>query len=254
MSVQLQPQPGQSEEWIAFARSRDYRLELIEFSMAMALSAPQQSEGLLLRYRECGLVSAIHGVFMDVNPASGDPGIRELSRKRCYESCETALALGAKYVVFHSSAFPFLRGGYLENWADVCGRFYEELAEKYPLTICIENAQDLDPEPLSMLMSRVASPRIGVCLDIGHANYTSTGLADWFSSLAGKIRYLHLSDNLGCFDDHLVLGEGNIPWQEADRYWRTLEEDVPVTLETGCLASTRRSLAYLAQNACFGVR
>ena len=41
------------------------------------------------------MAASVHGAFIDVNPASGDLRFRELSRKRCRESCEIAAALGA---------------------------------------------------------------------------------------------------------------------------------------------------------------
>ena len=204
-------------------------------------------------YKSSGRVNAIHGAFIDVNPASGDPAFRELSRRRCWESCVLAVALGAEQVVFHSSAFPFLRGGYLENWADLCAAFYMELVEEYSgLTLCIENSQDLDPEPLKALMKR-AGNGVGVCLDIGHANYSGTPLEAWFDVLGPSIACLHLSDNMGRFDDHLPLGDGVIDWALANRLYQGLGHQLPMTLEVGGLQGVEKSLAFLRRKGYFGL-
>ena len=214
----------------------------------------EKHKNIAEQYRKTGMARSLHGAFIDVNPASGDPDLRELSRRRCRESCEIASVLGAGNLVFHSSAFPFLRGAYLENWAAGCAAFYEELVSQYPVRIYIENAQDVDPTPLRMLMERVSSERIGVCLDIGHANYSRVSVSQWFDQLGEWIRYLHLSDNMGQFDDHLPLGQGSIDWECVNRSWCTLGKDIPITLETGNLQSTQESIQFLRRNGYFGLR
>ena len=95
--------------------------------------------------------------------------------------------------------------------------------------------------------------RIGLCLDIGHANYSRTTIGQWFDQLGEWIRYLHLSDNLGGFDDHLPLGQGNIDWDLINRLWTALGKDVPLTLETGTLEATRESIAFLRDHHYFGL-
>ena len=218
------------------------------------LGSTGKQKEMIEQYRKTGMVKSVHGAFIDVNPASGDPDFRELSRKRCRESCEIALALGAGNLVFHSSAFPFLRGTYLDNWAAGCAAFYEELAAKYPVRIYLENAQDVDPTPLRKLMEKIHSDRIGVCLDIGHANYTRIPVSQWFQELGKWIGYLHLSDNLGQFDDHLPLGKGSVDWELVNRLWKSLGKEVPITLETGNLKSTQESLCFLLAHGYFGLK
>lgn len=253
MHIQLQPQSGNLDQWVSFARSEGYEFEIADLFSAPVLASPDLVEPLIDGYRQTGLTRSVHGAFIDVNPASADLLMRELSRRRCRESCRQAVSLGAEHVVFHSSCFPALRGGYLDNWASVCAAFYEELIHEYPVSIYLENAQDLDTAPLCALMERISSGRIGVCLDIGHAQYSRAPLPQWFADLKDRIGYLHLSDNMGAFDDHLPLGQGIIDWAAADRLWKSLEKHIPITLETGTLAQTRASLDYLKQNQYFGL-
>ena len=253
MPIQLQPQSRNLEQWITLAQDEHCAFEVMDPFFLSGIGHFEKYEHITQQYRKSGMAASVHGAFIDVNPGSNDPDFRELSRRRCRESCEIALALGAENVVFHSSAFPFLRGAYLENWAVSCASFYEELVTQYPVRIYIENAQDLDPTPLRRLMERICSDRIGVCLDIGHIHYSRTSVSQWFDQLGKWIRYLHLSDNVGEFDDHLPLGKGSIDWDHVNRLWESLDKNIPVTLETGGLESTRESIRFLRRHHYFGL-
>lgn len=254
MSIQLQPQSAELEQWVMLAHEECASFEVMDPFFLSGIGNFEKNKQLAQQYREIGMAASVHGAFIDVNPASGDPAFRELSRQRCRESCEIALALGAENVVFHSSAFPFLRGAYLENWAVSCASFYEALVNQYPVRIYIENAQDLDPTPLRSLMERIHSDRVGVCLDIGHVNYSHTPVSQWFDQLGQWIQYLHLSDNLGGFDDHLPLGKGSIDWEQVNELWESLGKDIPITLETGNLESTKESIGFLRRHHYFGLK
>lgn len=250
--LRIQPQFSHYAQWARLAQRESLFYEALELSMAPMLDG-NAAAACREWYKSSGRVNAIHGAFIDVNPASGDPAFRELSRRRCRESCTLAVELGAEQVVFHSSAFPFLRGGYLENWADICAAFYMELAEEYRgLTLCIENSQDLDPEPLEALMKRTGDG-VRVCLDIGHAHYSGTPLEAWFDVLGPSIACLHLSDNMGRFDDHLPIGDGGIDWAMADRLYQGLGKELPMTLEVGGLQGVDKSLAFLRRNGYFAL-
>lgn len=253
MPIQLQPQSRNLEQWITLAQDEHCAFEVMDPFFLSGIGHFEKYEHIAQQYRKSGMPASVHGAFIDVNPGSNDPDFRELSRRRCRESCEIALALGAENVVFHSSAFPFLRGAYLENWAVSCASFYEELVTQYPVRIYIENAQDLDPTPLRRLMERICSDRIGVCLDIGHIHYSRTSVSQWFDQLGQWIRYLHLSDNVGEFDDHLPLGKGSIDWEQVNKLWKSLGKDIPITLETGGLESTKESIHFLRRQHYFGM-
>ena len=254
MSVQLQPQTADLEQWVALAQRENVAFEVMDLLLVSGICDFEKQEHIVEQYWKTGMAKSVHGAFIAVNPASGDPEFRELSRRRCRESCEIAAAMGAGNLIFHSSAFPFLRGAYLENWAAGCAAFYEELVEMYPVKIYIENAQDIDPTPLRKLMDKVHSDRIGVCLDIGHVNYSGVPVTQWFEELGDRIHYLHLSDNMGKFDDHLPLGQGSIDWDLVHTLWKSLGRDIPITLETGNLETTKESIRFLHRNGYFGLR
>lgn len=250
---QIQPQERDWEKWSALALREGFCYEVLELSVPPMAASDDGFERRCEWYRASGRVRSLHGAFIDVNPASGDPAFRTLSRRRSAESCELAVRLGAKNVVLHSSCFPFLRGAYLDHWADECAAFYQSLAQTYALGIFIENSMDVDPTPLAQLMRRVSDGRVGVCLDFGHANYSRAPLSAWLDALGERVGYLHLSDNAGAFDDHLPLGEGTVDWKAADAFWRGLRRDVPVTFEVGGIEGVERSLAFLKERRYFGM-
>lgn len=251
--LQIQPKYAERDAWEELAVRENLSYELLEPFTPPYIDGGTQYEILCEWYRAGGRVTSLHGAFIDVNPASGDLAFRALSRRRCRESCALAVMLGAKNVVFHSSCFPFLRGAYLDNWAGVCAEFYTSLAEQYQLGIYIENSPDVDPQPLQELMRRISDGRVGVCLDLGHANYSRVPVQGWFDALGNRIGYLHLSDNGGAFDDHLPLGEGNVDWGAVDAFWKETGKEIPLTLEVGGIDGVERSLKYLKENRYFGV-
>lgn len=253
MSIQLQPQRSDLEQWVSLARKMGADFEVLDLHLLRNTNSEEQ-EKIAAPYRKTGLIRSLHGAFIDVNPASGDPDLCRLSRQRCRESCKIAVSLGADRLVFHGSAFPFLRGAYLDHWAEGCAYFYEELVERYPVRLYIENAQDLDPIPLRKLMEKLHTDRVGICLDVGHANYSRAPISRWFKELGDWIQCLHLSDNGGEFDDHLPLGRGAIDWSLVNRLWEGLGRDIPVTLETGDIASTMESVRFLCRNGYFGLK
>ena len=265
--LQVQPWFASRDKWEAIAVREGLGFEVIELSVPPVLTEDEQAgnddawhdakrtntDGFLRNwYQTNGFVSAVHGAFIDVNPASGDEGIRRYSRRRCIESCRLAQKLGVEHIVFHSSCASFLRGSYLDNWAARCASFYEELSERFGINIWIENSQDVDAVPIRKLMERISVPGIGVCLDLGHVNYSRMPMEEWFETLGEWVGYLHLSDNMGMFDDHLPLGEGTVDWKLADSLWHLAGRKMPLTLEVVGIKGVEVSLAYLREHGYFG--
>ena len=251
--IQVQPRFHFLDEWEVLADKENLSYEVLDFSTQPALNESGLFEEYLEKYRSCNRCTSIHGFFIDVNPGSGDPAFRELSERRCDESCRTAVSLGASNVVFHSSCFPFLRGTYMDVWARRCADLYTELVSRYNINIFIENSPDIDAGPIRALMDRIDDNRIGVCLDIGHANYSHIPVKQWFEELGDRIGYLHLSDNMGIYDDHLSLGDGNVNWEEVDGMWQGLHRDTVITLEINGLIDAAKSVRFLKEKGLFGM-
>ena len=134
-------------------------------------------------------------------------------------SLETAAALGAESVVLH----PAYRE---ENGEEITDperfiRFNAELtapwiekAEKLGVTVLSENLQygpTADPRMISALVKQVGSPRFGWCFDVGHAH--CSGFSPEILRECEVPLSLHLHDNDGEGDDHLIPGDGTVDWE-----------------------------------------
>lgn len=243
--IQIQPNYSERDQYAALANKEGLFFEVLELSLGKR--SEEEREKIENWYKSSGKTTSVHGAFVDVNPVSGNPKIREASRQDCEESCRLARRLGAGNVVFHGSCFPFLRGSYMDNWAGLSAEYYTMLAEQYGVNIYIENSMDLDTTPLCELMKRVKDPRVKLCLDIGHANLSRMPVEAWFHDLGEWIGYIHLSDNKGDFDQHCALGDGTMDMERVFSRLAHLRSDIPMTLEVGGLEQIKKSLAALRQ-------
>ena len=249
--LQIQPSYHNKEAWLSLANRHSFAFETHELTRILATEPADEIERCLDWYSACGLTASVHGAYIDVNPFSADRDFALLSKKRVHESCAMAVRVHASNIVFHCSCFPFLRGDYLARHAELAASFYAEIAAQYGLHVFLENSMDLDPDPLAEIMQHADRRYVNCCLDIGHANYSRAPLEKWFETLGDRIGYLHLSDNHGLFDEHLPLGAGTVPWEKADGLYRSLNQNIPVTLETGTVENTERSAQFLAEHGYF---
>ena len=69
------------------------------------------------------------------------------------------------------------------------------------------------PDTLVSIAAGVDDPRLGLCLDVGHANtcVSTTPPAAWVAPMAPYLRHVHLHSNEGDTDLHGTLGTGTVP-------------------------------------------
>lgn len=72
--------------------------------------------------------------------------------------------------------------------------------------------------------------RVGVCLDLGHANIQENVL-DAIRATSDRLIHVHASDNHAVRDDHFVPGRGSIAWEKAVDVLREVGFDGPFTVE-----------------------
>ncbi len=82
-------------------------------------------------------------------------------------------------------------------------------AERMDINIALENLRRVDY--LDYVFEHVHSKRLGFCYDSGHENCFTPG-KDFLSQYGSKLMALHLHDNDGSDDQHLLPGEGAIEW------------------------------------------
>ena len=83
--------------------------------------------------------------------------------------------------------------------------------EKYNINLCIENAES--EKEIPYIFSKLNHERLKICFDIGHKNCFTPNL-DVLNKYGNFVQVLHLHDNHGEKDEHLMCGKGNINWND----------------------------------------
>lgn len=196
-----------------------------------------------------GLIS-VHGPFLDLSPASPEPGLRRLTAKRYRQALAVAKALQASYLVLHTQYNPNLtQPDYSYIWEEASLRWFEQLLpeiEDAGVKVVLENVWDQTPEPLARLLDRLPPSRFGACLDAGHAHvYSTVPWSEWVDTLGERLTYLHLSDNHGTWDEHLALGQGNADILGLLSTLQSRNRYLPCVLELERWVDVEQSLQWL---------
>lgn len=163
---------------------------------------------------------SFHAPWADsIDITSPDPALREQAMAEIRQAVAAASLLGVRYFVLHpgpeksnlpsSETLPRM-----ENAAAALSEV-AECCERAGLALVLENKLPHlfsgHVRDLMWLLGSIRSPRVGVCLDTGHA-FLSRELSVVVQKLSGHLWMVHASDNLGQFDDHLPPGEGVLEW------------------------------------------
>lgn len=133
-----------------------------------------------------------------------------------------------------------------------------EAAEKYSVNLALENTRFLEYN--QYLYDHVPSPRLGFCYDCGHANCYTPG-QDPLGRFGEKMVTMHLHDNHGKKDEHLLIGEGSVDLRQVFRRlaarrpasynlesrYRPVEGKRPWSLEEYLDTALSRLKAFVAQ-------
>ena len=128
-------------------------------------------------------------------------------------------------------------------WGVLCGE-----SGANGIHINIENHCESEPDRLIMLMKRVDSPYLGMCVDTGHFNAFSNFTAErWLLKYPrGSVKEVHLADNKGDDDTHLPLGDGNIDFADFfETFGKRGERTCVFVLEPRNSTEARKSLSFL---------
>ena len=216
---------------------QDISLEKLDFEL-LGDCATQLSEQ--------GLTTTLHAPYSGFNPGSSRRRIRKLSHSIAEKSLLLAEKLKAKRIVFHPG-LPFgCCGKKLEDWLNHSTVFWPEFiarAEEIGCVICIENIYAATPETFIRLLSATDSPYMGHVFDIGHWNlFGSTKLTSWLDQMGPYLKHLHLHDNHGERDEHLAIGQGDIPFTDLFSWLKASRITPTMTLENHSLPNTEISL------------
>lgn len=200
----------------ALARQWQLGLETIAFSYAPMLDEPstlprarQEIQGIRQLW--------LHAPFAELIPCAIDPLVRDTAMHRFRQALSAAQALGIRRMVFHGGFIPHVY--YPEWYVEQSVLFWREFLWEVPadMTLVLENVMEPSPETLVSIAAQIDDPRLGLCLDVGHANtcVSETPPADWIAPMAPWLRHVHLHNNRGDTDLHDPLDTGTIPMAQV---------------------------------------
>ncbi len=236
---------GMDSRAAELARSWGVGYEVIDFCYAPMLDRPETAERV--RRKTAGIEHLwFHAPFAELTPCAIDPLVREVALRRLVQAAEAAKALGIHRMVCHGGFIPHVY--YPEWYVEQSVLFWREVLGKLPpgMVLAVENVMEPSPETLVQIAAGVDDPRLGLCLDVGHANtcVSETPPSEWIAPMAKWLRHVHLHNNEGKDDLHRPLGEGIIPMEALLEAVRTLAPEATFTIENqDCLPS----LTWLAE-------
>lgn len=203
---------GTDSRAAALARRWRLGLETIAFSYAPWLDDPAalpraraETEGIDRLW--------LHAPFAELTPCAIDPLVRGTALHRFRQTLAAARSLGIRRIVFHGGFIPHVY--YPEWYVEQSVLFWREFLREVPpdMTLALENVMEPSPDTLVSIAAQVNDPRLGLCLDVGHANtcVSATPPEEWLTPMAPYLRHLHLHNNRGDTDLHAPLPDGTVP-------------------------------------------
>lgn len=182
--------------------------------------------------KDCGLdIFQTHAAFpLKVFDPENDPAMLRSGIRHIYATAY----LNCPNIVFHPALHPdFNNGKNAELCRAVNLEFFSAMAPALKdtgVTLCIENMFTGEngkpkipnacstPEQMIDLIDTLNSmhgPHFAACLDTGHAAVVGQDPAAMLRKLGSRTQVLHIHDNNGILDQHLLPGEGIIDWDDV---------------------------------------
>ena len=165
-----------------------------------------------------GLRDGVWGAPLSM--ATADEPARRLAVDETRAALRAARALDAGIVVVHLGVPVAQAPDSRDNRLEAAARSLDALREE-AAALDVRLALEVIPNPISEAEALVRfieedldDPRIGICLDSGHA-FMMGDLIDAIEAVSGHLITTHLHDNRRRADDHLVPFDGGIDWAAA---------------------------------------
>ena len=110
------------------------------------------------------------------------------------------------------------------------------IAEQENVRLAFENMRV--SQHIDAVLGSFSSPVVGFCYDSGHENYWSRD-RDWLELYGDRLFAVHLHDNLGDRDAHLIPFDGCVDWSEKMKQLVSAGYSGAVAIESEMHASDR---------------
>lgn len=207
-----------------------YRVLDINWCMAMNPDSPLRGDAWEAYVDDIGGRAAARGIefsqshlpYFDAlyNP---DPQT-DFARTIVARCVEASRRLRVPWAVLHPAA-PRRTEDFTRVNIDILSPVIEQAA-RWNVGVALENIETPSPGArrgapdesiarLAALVDAFRDPRVGVCYDFGHANLFSDDHRGNLNALGTRVKALHVHDNHGAADEHLLPFFGSIDWREA---------------------------------------
>ena len=156
MKFYVIPNLNEIDKWNELALKLDLGYEYNDFFTPCLLDDQERLNNIIKNYEVLGRNNdTLHGVFFDINFASVDSKIKDISIKRAKTSLDIASKLNCKAVIFHTNYQTWIKNNnYKISWIENSKAVYKELLDEFPnIDIYVENMFDDDPYLLKELAS-----------------------------------------------------------------------------------------------------
>lgn len=214
-----------------------YKVLDINFCMAMNPESPLRTDHWKEYIESIGELAASHGIrfnqshlpYYDVDKEKGTDKA-EMMEVLITRSIIGTSILGAKWAVTH----PFTvydAASNMQTNRNVNLQYYAphvETAVKYGVGIALENDFEYNrSQPMQRiycasiyelidLCDAFHNPEhVGICYDFGHGNLTGGFHRQNLNAIGSRLKAVHVQDNHGETDEHLMPFYGSIDWEDA---------------------------------------
>lgn len=187
---------------------------------------------------------SVHAPAYELNLGSANPCNREEAVRQYREALYLAAEIGARRLVVHEGHMSYwkldrgvARSDALEGLGELLG-----VARQVGVALGLENTNygkfamyDTWQEWVAMA-DRLAGgdgAALALVLDVGHARLAGWDLEHLTRTIGGRLAQIHVHDNMGSADDHLMPGHGVIDWTGLRRGLVASGSKAALILESG---------------------
>ncbi len=184
--------------------------------------------------------------------------------EKLYRWIDLYEAIGIKNMVLHCDSMidtDFSRQEKMEKNIEKL-RLLAEYIKNKDITVCLENLGKTsivkNADDLLYMIDHIKSSRFGICLDTGHLNLTDKDQRQFILKAGDKLKALHIADNHGELDDHLMpFNGGEIDFTEVVKALKEInykgifnleipgERKVPIQLRDAKIQYVKATYEYL---------
>jgi len=168
------------------------------------------------------------------------PEISRVALKLVKKEIILANKVGAKQITLHSGRrdMPKREIAVAKNFEILIKNLKKivEFGKKYGIKIGLENSPNgakrrvcVEAEDLLNVLNYVKG--LGITFDVAHANTTNLKPIDYFKKVKDFVINIHIHDNDGKFDQHALIGEGNIDFKNFLKECKNFNYCGPFILE-----------------------